>query len=324
MSNRRALLIGIDKYDTFRPLNSCVADARRMEELLALNEDGSANYACNLLTSDDWQKITRGSMRIEWRNMFRDFSDEILFYFSGHGAPSQTGGYLATQDATAAEPGLPMSELIELANNSSAKEVLIILDCCYAGDMGEIALSHYPGASPHVQLRQGVTILGSSGRNQLSKELEAGHGVFTSLVIGALSGGGADARGRVSAASIYSYVEQALGPWDQRPIYKAYVSTLSAIRCCKPPVSDVLLRKILDLFPKPDSQHQMDPSYEFTHKSANPKNVEIFNIFKVYRNARLLRTVEGDDLYFAALDSHGVELTPLGKSYWELANNKRF
>lgn len=318
---RRALLVGIDKYEHYRCLKSCVADAKEMTKLLKKNEDRSPNYGCKLITCGD-EPVTRSILRVELRNLFHDDCDGALFYFSGHGVPSQTGGYLVTQEGVPTDPGFPMSEVIDCANQSVIKEIVIILDCCFAGDMGDVPISHYPGASPHAQLRQGVTVLGSSGRNQLSREMNEGHGVFTSLVIGALSGGGANVRGRVSAASIYSYVEQALGPWDQRPIYKSYSTTLAPVRCCKPPVTDDLLRDLLDLFPTPDTQYQMDPSYEFSHETCNPHHVEIFNKFKCYRNAGLLKTVAHDDLYFAALYSTTVGLTPLGKSYWWIANKE--
>jgi hypothetical protein len=51
--------------------------------------------------------------------------------------------------------------------------------------------------------------------------------------------------------------------------------------------------------------------------------VATFNAFKVYRDVRLLRTVEGDDLYFAALHEHEVELTPAGRLSWRLAQQGR-
>lgn len=320
--SKRALLIGLDRYDNFRNLTGCVADATAMRELLDWHEDGNRNFACRLLTSDDPQQITRAVLRSEWRNLFVQFSGEVLLYYSGHGAPSDTGGYLVTQDGTSAEPGLPMSELLQLATQSKASEILIILDCCFAGDIGTVPYTDLPGGSAMTQLRQGMTILAAAGAHELAKEL-GGHGVFTNLVIGALAGGAADVRGRVSAASVYGFVEQALGPWDQRPLYKSFATTLSPIRHCKPNVPDEVIRELPRLFRAPDVQYQLDPSYEFTHESANVNNIQVFNKFKRFRDAHLLRTVKGDDLYFAALNSNPVELTPLGGFYWWLVKKGR-
>ena len=49
-------------------------------------------------------------------------------------------------------------------------------------------------------------------------------GIFTNLVLAALEGGAADLRGHVTPGSIYAYVDQALGAWDQRPIFKTNVT----------------------------------------------------------------------------------------------------
>jgi len=156
----------------------------------------------------------------------------------------------------------------------------------------------------------------------LAKEI-GGHGVFTDLVLSALNGGAADVQGHVSAASVYAYVDQALGAWDQRPVYKSYTSTVSALRHCKATVPHQVLQDLPVLFKKPDCSHRLNPSYEHTHKNKKDKKVELFNMFKLLRDARLLRTVDGKDLYFTALNAGEVVLTPLGQFYWRLAKHNR-
>jgi len=320
---KRALLIGIDKYDNVTSLTGCVADATAMSKLLQRNEDGSPNFECRTFTSPGPRVISRAFLREQWGQLFESFTEDILFYFSGHGTPTQVGGYLVTQEATNGDPGLAMNDLLTLANSSRAREVLLILDCCFSGSLGNPPnLQTGQSIENQAQLREGVTILAASRPTQVAKEA-AGHGVFTQLVLGALDGGAADVRGHVSAASIYAYVEQALGAWDQRPLYKSHANRLSPVRRCRPSVEDTLLRELPTLFTTPDTPHRMDPSYEHTHPSANPANVAIFDKFKFLRNARLLRTVAGDDLYYAAIHSNPVELTPLGKFYWLLAKERR-
>ena len=73
--------------------------------------------------------------------------------------------------------------------------------------------------------------------------------MFTSLVVDALDGGAADLLGAVTAASVYAYVEAALGAWEQRPLFKANVSRLLPLRKCIPPVETQLLRRLPELFP---------------------------------------------------------------------------
>ena len=322
-TSKRALLVGIDHYQNVNPLTGCVADARGMCEILERNADGSPNYECRLLTSANGPAITREYLRAQWHNLFDSFDGHILFHFSGHGTPTRAGGVLVTQEGTHGDPGLSMEELLVLASRSPAKSVLLLIDCCYAGQAGDPALLQGVGNGPgQALIREGLTILAASRSTETAREV-AGNGVFTKLLLGALAGGAADVRGRVSAASIYAYVEQALGSWDQRPMYKSYADHLPPVRLCKPSVPDSLLRELPSLFPKEDSLYRLDPTYEHTEKTAKPGHVAIFNKLKVLRNANLLTTKSGKDLFFIALEAGWVKLTPLGQLYWKLAAKGR-
>jgi hypothetical protein len=171
-------------------------------------------------------------------------------------------------------------------------------------------------------LREGVTILAASRASQVSMEV-GGHGVFTNLVLGALRGGGADVRGKVSAASIYAYAEAALGEWDQRPLYKSHAAHLEPVRRCLPKVPDALLRELPTFFPRAYHRFPLDMSYEETSSMANPANVIIFKKFKKLQVAGLLIPASGDDLYWACERSEFVFLTDLGEFYLQLVNDGR-
>jgi Caspase domain len=325
MMSRKALLVGIDTYDHLTPLRGCVADVQALSPLLRYhgNDDEAVNYDCRLMVSSE-ERVTRTSLRKMWDSLFHNCSGDILFYFAGHGVPSEVGGYLVTQDGTLEDPdpGLPMNDLLEMANNSQAREVLLILDCCSSG------LVARGGKYRQVSMREGITLIASSQANEDSYEIE-GHGIFTKLVIGALTGGAADLRGNISAAAIYAYVEQALGPWKQRPLYKSYASSLTPVRQYKPDVTDRELRRLIELFTTDNCQFPMDETFEPTHPAHIDKNVAIFDLFKKYRNARLLNTEDNLDLYWVAMNKvlHGqikhVMLTPLGRSYWNLVKDGR-
>src|SRR5438876_11467216 len=116
--SRRALIVGINHYDHVAPLQGCVPDALAMEEVLSRNADGSVNFQCRVLTSPGPTGITRVFLRQQWSELFHDFKEDVLFYFSGHGTPTETGGYLVTQDGTPGDPGLPMDHVLTMANNS--------------------------------------------------------------------------------------------------------------------------------------------------------------------------------------------------------------
>jgi len=314
---KRALLIGVDAYKNFSQLNGCVEDAKRMYEVVACHEDKTRNYDCQLFTSSRKKPIDARFLKQKWDELFKEFKGDILFYYSGHGAQTETGGQIAVHDGDSTIPGLAMDTLLTLVNASQASEIVLILDCCYAGSLGDPAM-----LKGNAFIREGVTILAASSPKGVAKEV-AGRGVFTELVISALNGGAADVRGDVSPASVYGYVDQALGAWDQRPIYKSYTSRTSSLRRCKAPLPHEVLTDLPNLFKKPDGAHRLNPSYEYTHRSNRQEKVELFNKFKLLRDARLLQTVEGQDLFFTALNSGSVVLTPLGQFYWRLAKNNR-
>ncbi len=329
--NRRALLVGVNDYDYIRPtLTWCIDDAYTMCEVLGAHANGEPNFHCRLLLSSpdasstvhaaglpstvEHTRVTLSTLRAALKDLL-DFDGIVTFYFSGHGIVTSQGYYLATQDGSSTRPGLLMNELIEMTRQSRAREIILIIDSCYSGAMGEPASD---GDISNLYLRPGVTLLAAAGPNQPAIEAN-GHGMFTRLVRGALKGGAADVRGRVSAASVYAYVEEALGPWDQRPIYKSNATHLSPIRYCKPDLSDDDLRRLPQFFPSEDFQYPLDPSYEVTRVEALPEHIDIFNLFKRYQVARLLRPSFDEHLYYAAINRRTAELTPLGQFYRQLA-----
>ncbi|CUX71669.1 MULTISPECIES: caspase family protein [Agrobacterium] len=316
--DRRALIVGIDQYDSFPPLSGCVADADAMLPVLARHEDGSKNYDCRIFTSVGVDRITRPFLRARWKELFGSFTGDAVFYFAGHGGPSGSGGFLVTQDGEDDDLGLPMNEIVQLANDSPTRSVLIILDCCFSGAAGNSASLQTPGLY-QATLREGVTILAASRPTELAGEID-GHGVFTDLVLGALRGGAADVRGHVSAAGIYGYVESAFGSWAQRPLYKSHAARLDPVRLCLPKATDMLLRQLPHFFSSADADYRLDMSYEETNGAAIAANVETFKKFKTLQLAGLLMPRSGSDLYWTAERSGSVVLTALGQFYWRLVD----
>jgi len=314
--SKRALLVGVDDYEYFDNLSCCVDDAKQMEALLKTHADKSPNYHCTRLSSDR-DEVTEGSLRVALRKLTSGANqgDDLLFYFSGHGMIIDGEGALVTQDARPNDVGFPMYELLRRVNRCGAGSVMIILDCCHSGEMG---ITGNGGTINQTTLSEGVTILSASSPHEVSQEGML-NSLFTELVMAALSGGAADVRGYVSAASIYAYVEQALGPWQQRPMYKSYAPRLDPLRLCTPSVPDEILRQLPTLFRGPDAALNLDPTWEITSKPNNPENVKKFDLLKILRDGRLLDR-GGENLYDLALDSGAVRLTPLGRLYWQLAN----
>lgn len=317
MPSRRALVVGINDYPA-QPLSGCVRDAQDIATLLKEHDDGSPNFDVRLVTAPA-EQVTRASLKKDVEKLFKHDEAEIaLFYFSGHGTENDLGGYLVTQDATQYDEGLSLTDVLTYANESKATERIVILDSCMSGAFGSVPAS----GSHNANLKQGVSVLTASRNGQVSLET-GGRGVFTSLVCGALAGGAADVLGDVSAASIYTYVEQALGPWEQRPLFKAHLSKLVSIRKAQPLVPIKTLRKLPEWFPAATDQLPLDPTYEDTVPGHIQANVETFKQLQRCRDARLIEAVDAEFMYFAALNSKSCRLTPLGQRYWQLAKAKR-
>lgn len=318
---RRALCVGIDQY-SFGSLTGCVNDALGMQAVLEKNHDGSPNFDCRVLTAPDGganDQVTRASLREALQLFFRDPADIALFHFSGHGTVNNLGGYLVTQDAVQYDDGVPMADVLKLANDSKqVKEVVILLDCCYSGNLGNVPDIDNSKAL----LREGISILTAARNDQPSVETGGG-GVFTSLVVDALEGGAANILGAVSAPSIYAYVEAALGAWDQRPLFKAHVSSVVQLRCATPPIDRAILRHLPAIFALPAEDHPLDPSYEETSASADQQNVTVFKELQSLYRIHLVVPVDAEHMYDAAMQSKACRLTPGGLYYWRLAKNNR-
>lgn len=316
---RRALVLGIDNYP-FGALGGCVADADALAVLLDRHHDGTKNFDVRKLT-DPPEEITRAVLREAVTELFSQPAEVALFYFSGHGTENDLGGYLVTPDARAYDEGVSMRDVITLANRSVVSESIIIIDCCHSGHLGNDPIGPRD-ANVRAEMAEGVSILTASRSTEPAIEAE-GRGVFTTLLCSALEGGAADVLGETKIAAIYSYIDESLGPWQQRPLFKTHVSSLLSLRTCAPSISLEKLRRVVDLFPAQDSLFTLDPSFERTHESADATNVEIFDLLATYRNARLVEVATHDHLYFAAIDSGQVRLTPLGRHYWRLVKEGR-
>ncbi|WP_264928212.1 caspase family protein [Paenibacillus sp. LS1] len=308
---RKALIVGIDDYGD-ASLSGCVNDATTMSTILERNADGSPNFAIMSITSPPLG-VTRQNLRQSLNQLFLGDCDVALFYFAGHGLINESGGFIVTSDYDAYDEGISMDEILKLANKSKAKDKIIILDCCHSGTLGNISTD----GSNSTQLNDGVTILTACRPYESAME-NNGQGLFTSLLIDALYGGAADIRGYITPGGLYAYVDAALGPWDQRPMFKTNVSRFTRIRTVPPQIPFDVLRKLTDYFTDAQSEHDLDPTYEDTTPDANPENVQKFKHLQKYVAEGLVKPVGEDHMYYAAMNSKSCKLTALGYHFWRL------
>ncbi len=326
---KKALVVGIDNYQT-APLQGCVNDATAVAQLLESNGDGSPNFSVRTLTSNDVD-VSSAELSQAVSDLFKGDADTALLYFAGHGIinPDTNAGYIVSQDGRRGSWGLSLSEILALANGAHPriKSSVIILDCCHSGYAGEVA--GLPNGNVSV-ISTGVTILTASHREGEAAEGQR-HGVFTDILLGGLAGGCSDICGNITPASLYSHVDQTLGPWEQRPIYKANVQTFITLRQVAAKVPLDVLRRLPTYFPDRASVYALDPSYEEDRRNAaeldhipvNPDNVRVFKELQRCNRHGLVVPVDAEHMYYAAINSKGCRLTAIGAHYRSLAEMKR-
>ena len=258
---------------------------------------------------------------------FSGDADIALFYYSGHGHVDSVGGYLVTPDFTNHDYGVSLQEVLTIANASRCKDKVIVLDSCYSGFMGSVNTA---GQNTAI-INEGVTILTASRSSETSVEVN-GHGLFTSLLLEALSGGAADITGHITPGGIYAYIDKALGPWEQRPVFKTNVTRFTSLRNVIPQVDISIIRKLCTYFSSENSELAIDPSFEPTNSPsvthevvqpyANSVNTKIFSDLQKLEGIGLVVPVGEDHMYFAAMKSKSCALTSIGKQYWRLVHNK--
>ena len=322
---RKALVVGINFYQQIGGLHGCVDDAYAVKSVLDRNSNGTVNFSTKLLTgTGPTDLVTRASLRESTKELFSGECETALFYFAGHGHVENTGGYLITSEATSGDEGLPLNEVLTFANNSRAQNRIIVLDSCHSG----IAAASLTAGS-FAEIKEGTTILTASTAEQYATE-ENGAGVFTTLFVDALNGAAGNLVGEVTPGSIYAHIDQSLGPWDQRPVFKTNVKSFVSLRQVQPPIALSELQRITEFFPNPGQDFPLDPTFEpERHKSdvssplPDPINTAKFAVLQKFNRVGLVVPVDAPHMWHAAMGSKSCRLTVLGEHYRRLVERGR-
>ncbi|CAA6604197.1 conserved hypothetical protein [Rhodospirillaceae bacterium LM-1] len=315
---RKALVVGIDYYNNISNLFGCVNDAHSVKSVLERHSDGSVNFGTKLLVSTGQQdSLSKTELRNNIKEVFESQVDIALFYFAGHGHIEATGGYLITSDCSSGDDGIPLSDIMTYINSSPAKNKILVLDSCHSGVAGSRR-----GVSSYAELSEGTTVMTASTESQYASEVN-GSGVFTSLFVDALSGPAGNLVGDVTPGSVYAHIDQSLGPWEQRPLFKTNVSSFVSLRKVQPPISLAELHRLTTLFPASGHEIQLDPAYEPESGQPDPVKTEIFAILQKFNRVNLVVPVGATHMYFAAMESKTCKLTVLGEHYRRLVEKNR-
>lgn len=322
---RKALVVGIDYYAHGNPLYGCVDDAHAMKAALERHDGGSVNFECLLLTgTGPADPVSRGELKDSIEELFSTDAEIAFLYFAGHGHIETVGGYLLATDAKRGDEGVSLSEILTFANKSLARNKLIVLDSCHSGIAGAA-----PTDDKLAALAEGITILTASTADQYATE-ENGRGVFTTLFVDALSGAAANLTGDITPGSVYAHIDQSLGAWEQRPVFKTNVKTFVSLRKVAPPIALSDLHRLTEFFPAPGFQFPLDPTFEPELKGRDPgvpapipENTRTFAILQKYNRLNLLVPIDASHMWNAAMESKTCRLTALGEHYRRLVEKKR-
>lgn len=323
----KAVVLGISNYEN-APIEGAAEDAARVATLLSTHETRERNFGVNLIQQQPDQALTSMGVLGEVRALFSEPCDIALFYFAGHGwIDPQTNRFeICVSDGERSEQFIRLSDIIDLVETAdkSIRSKIVILDCCFAG-----AAAHLPGlGGPGItHIPDGTTILAAATSKQAA-ESQDGSGVFSNLLIDALEGGAADILGRVTPASVYTHIDQALGPNHQRPVYMANVREFITLRQTTPSVDRSILFNLVDYFPDSDGIFPLDPTFEPDRKNVpeefrdlpvNDLNTAIFKDLQICNRNGLIVPHNADHMYDAAINSTGCRLTRMGKHFHNLA-----
>lgn len=326
---RKALIIGVNDYDNISSLNWCENDAVGIEQALERNADGTPNFFVKLLTTNNPIGVKGKHVKQHVRELFAGTADVALFYFAGHGAFNEdmSEGTLCLQDYDHNEENglLRISDILQLANESKIKNKIIILDSCNSGAAGEDR-NGQPNASI---IGDGVTILTSCTKEEYAMENSMDrHGLFTGLLLEGLNGGASNLLGQVTPGSLYSFIDNALNVWEQRPVFKTNVSGFISLRKNNALVDPSILRKLPTWFKSPGAIFELDSSFEPDRKSVSEElknlpisseNVEIFKSLQTCNRHGLVVPHNAEHMFFAAIHGTGCKLTTLGEYYRKIA-----
>lgn len=325
---RKALIVGIDHYERVSSLSGCVNDAISVEAVLERNSDGTLNFTAPqvMTATSPVQQVRKRDLKDAVRELFASDAEIALFYFAGHGYIEDTGGFLCASDVQTGDDGLSLQELMTLANTSPARNKVIMLDSCHSGVTGNNTVMQNLA-----QISDGVTILTASTADQYAMEVPGGgSGVFTQLLVDALNGAAANLVGDVTPGSVYAHIDQSLGPWAQRPVFKTNVKTFVSLRKTEPPIALAELQALTTYFPTPDYNFPLNPSYEPersrdqlddpTLPAPDPEHTVAFRVLQNYVRVNLVRPVGAPHMWHAAIQSKSCELTVLGQHYWNLVH----
>lgn len=315
----------------------------------------------NLLVGESTEGIVNEQeLREEFNHLLKSaIGDDLLFYFAGHGATENTkdGFLLVTSDDNpdGERHGLRLQELIDGVNGSGCRSAVIILDCCGAGHVAQANVAENVVIIAAAQKDQDAGEKGGHGvfttvlLDGLQGRAADLRGNISAIslydyVSGTMSvdkdGQTPVLKAQLTAPVILRKVKAKLSNEDLRDIeYKDHKSKFgfSWLDQHKPLNPDFEATE-------EETRHYLETVHREADKTATPfrsrdpnRNIkkdgspeqQAMDYYKRLRDAGLLRVIDESgknpdhSLYWACMNRGSVELTELGRYYWELVTEDR-
>jgi predicted HTH transcriptional regulator len=236
--NRFALVVGVNNSSMVPSYRSTLRYAEKdAEDIAYFLKQPECNFS--VLASLTGKKAITGDIKQGVMDLVRKRTEQdfLLFYFAGHAVPINSDIYFVTYDfqednvEVDSEFYLSMRWLWKVLYQSvGAGKILLILDCCYSGNMVEAKddplkidlrrlLEEWDtGSSGKDQKNCLRLILTATGYDIQAQEVD-GHGLMTGLLLKALRGEEEDAldnEGDVDIGMLHRYLQNKM-PDEQQP-----------------------------------------------------------------------------------------------------------
>lgn len=228
MGKIKALLSGVSTYpvNEYLPLPLCVNDVKAVKQALitGLNVAETDIKICGSNGFVTKKDILDGFDSI---GSILNADDTLIFYFSGHGEEDKGKKYLAFSDCNH-----ELKPLIAAIESSRAKNKIIILDCCYAGDFLLKDTQHLDFFDNiDAFLGHGCAVLASCSSAQTSGfEYNRKLSAYTSFVVDAISSRFLIRKGKKSLEAINEAIRHFSVIWNrkhpkniQTPVFRSNV-----------------------------------------------------------------------------------------------------
>ncbi|HNQ51491.1 MAG TPA: caspase family protein [Candidatus Omnitrophota bacterium] len=189
-----AIVIGINKYNVWPPLEYAVRDAQAVA--VKLRESGF-DEVIEILDKDATRERILTVLGAELpRTVGAD--DRVLIFFAGHGQTEtlpdgRDQGYIIPVDGDITNyftTAISMQQVREISGRVQAKHILYVMDACYSGQGFTRSFGIEPTVNGYLQkitsLRS-VQMITAGGKKEQAVEVQ-GHGLFTQYFLRGLDG----------------------------------------------------------------------------------------------------------------------------------------